>query len=91
MSSVSFIQLGSCSIYLVLRIFCIGPPAKEEGEVPGSELDPDTRASHIKHDQHITDFTPPRPLPTGPPVQISVPPEQSYQSWFPIEPQLCFV
>ncbi|XP_048534997.1 RNA polymerase II C-terminal domain phosphatase-like 1 [Triticum urartu] len=60
-------------------------PGREEGEVPESELDPDTRRRLLilQHGQDTRDPTP--PLPAVPPAQVSVPPVQSHGNWFPIE------
>ncbi|KAJ1280124.1 hypothetical protein BS78_04G207700 [Paspalum vaginatum] len=62
-----------------------GSPAREEGEVPESELDPDTRRRLLilQHGQDTRDPTP--PLPAIPPVQVPVPPVQPHGNWFPAE------
>ncbi|XP_066332182.1 RNA polymerase II C-terminal domain phosphatase-like 1 isoform X1 [Miscanthus floridulus] len=62
-----------------------GSPAREEGEVPESELDPDTRRRLLilQHGQDTRDPTP--PLPAIPPVQVPVPPVQPHGNWFPTE------
>ncbi|OEL17472.1 RNA polymerase II C-terminal domain phosphatase-like 1 [Dichanthelium oligosanthes] len=62
-----------------------GSPAREEGEVPESELDPDTRRRLLilQHGQDTRDPTP--PLPAMPPVQAPVPPVQPHGNWFPAE------
>ncbi|CAM0945084.1 unnamed protein product [Alopecurus aequalis] len=62
-----------------------GSPAREEGEVPESELDPDTRRRLLilQHGQDTRDPTP--PLPAVPPVQVPVPPVQPHGNWFPVE------
>ncbi|KAL6591585.1 hypothetical protein ACP70R_050088 [Stipagrostis hirtigluma subsp. patula] len=62
-----------------------GSPAREEGEVPESELDPDTRRRLLilQHGQDTRDPTP--PLPVIPPVQVPVPPVQPHGNWFPAE------
>ncbi|WVZ74470.1 hypothetical protein U9M48_022649 [Paspalum notatum var. saurae] len=62
-----------------------GSPAREEGEVPESELDPDTRRRLLilQHGQDTRDPTP--PLPAIPPVQAPVPPVQPHGNWFPAE------
>ncbi|KAF8692955.1 hypothetical protein HU200_039317 [Digitaria exilis] len=62
-----------------------GSPAREEGEVPESELDPDTRRRLLilQHGQDTRDPTP--PLPAVPPVQVPVPPVQPHGNWFPTE------
>jgi len=62
-----------------------GSPAREEGEVPESELDPDTRRRLLilQHGQDTRDPTP--PLSAIPPVQVPVPPVQPHGNWFPTE------
>ncbi|PNT69120.1 RNA polymerase II C-terminal domain phosphatase-like 1 isoform X2 [Brachypodium distachyon] len=62
-----------------------GSPAREEGEVPESELDPDTRRRLLilQHGQDTRDPTP--PLPAVPPVQVPVPPVQPNENWYPVE------
>jgi RNA polymerase II C-terminal domain phosphatase-like 1/2 len=62
-----------------------GSPAREEGEVPESELDPDTRRRLLilQHGQDTRDPTP--PLPVVPPVPVSVAPAQPHGNWFPAE------
>ncbi|PWZ20820.1 RNA polymerase II C-terminal domain phosphatase-like 1 [Zea mays] len=62
-----------------------GSPAREEGEVPESELDPDTRRRLLilQHGQDTRDPTPPHPA--IPPVQVPVPPVQPHGNWFPTE------
>ncbi|CAN6232613.1 unnamed protein product [Urochloa humidicola] len=62
-----------------------GSPAREEGEVPESELDPDTRRRLLilQHGQDTRDPTP--PLPAIPPVQVPVSPVQPHGNWFPAE------
>jgi RNA polymerase II C-terminal domain phosphatase-like 1/2 len=62
-----------------------GSPAREEGEVPESELDPDTRRRLLilQHGQDTRDPTP--PLPVIPPVPVSVPQAQPHGNWFPAE------
>ncbi|OMO76472.1 Double-stranded RNA-binding protein [Corchorus capsularis] len=61
-------------------------PAREEGEVPESELDPDTRRRLLilQHGQDTRDHTPPEPAfpPVRPTMQVSVPRAQSRGSWF---------
>ncbi|KAL6903739.1 hypothetical protein ACP4OV_004552 [Aristida adscensionis] len=61
-----------------------GSPVREEGEVPESELDPDTRRRLLilQHGQDTRDPSP--PIPDGP-AQVSVPPGQSQGNWFPLE------
>lgn len=60
-------------------------PAREEGEVPESELDPDTRRRLLilQHGQDTRDSTP--PYAAEPTVQVSVPPVQSQGNLFPVE------
>jgi len=62
-----------------------GSPAREEGEVPESELDPDTRRRLLilQHGQDTREAAP--PFPAGPPAQVSVPPVQSHGNWFSLE------
>ncbi|KAL6651088.1 hypothetical protein ACP70R_010013 [Stipagrostis hirtigluma subsp. patula] len=62
-----------------------GSPAREEGEVPESELDPDTRRRLLilQHGQDTRD--PAQTFPVGPPAQASAPPVQSHGTWFPSE------
>ncbi|KAL6911881.1 hypothetical protein ACP4OV_000686 [Aristida adscensionis] len=62
-----------------------GSPAREEGEVPESELDPDTRRRLLilQHGQDTRDPTP--PLPVIPAVQAPSPPVQPHGNWFPVE------
>ncbi|CAM0903666.1 unnamed protein product [Alopecurus aequalis] len=63
-------------------------PAREEGEVPESELDPDTRRRLLilQHGQDTRDPTP--PIPAEPSVQVSVPQVQSQGNWFPVEDEM---
>ncbi|KAL5215663.1 hypothetical protein ABZP36_007064 [Zizania latifolia] len=65
-----------------------GSPAREEGEVPESELDPDTkrRLLILQHGQDTRDPTPPSPV--GSPGQASVPPAQSHVNWLPVEDEM---
>ncbi|KAF7002624.1 hypothetical protein CFC21_018088 [Triticum aestivum] len=65
-----------------------GSPAREEGEVPESELDPDTRRRLLilQHGQDTRDPTP--PFAAEPSVQASVPPVQSQGNWFPVEDEM---
>ncbi|KAK6917521.1 Double-stranded RNA-binding domain [Dillenia turbinata] len=68
-------------------------PAREEGEVPESELDPDTRRRLLilQHGQDTRDLTPPEPpIPVRPPLQVSIlPPQmQSRGGWFPVEEEM---
>lgn len=65
-----------------------GSPAREEGEVPESELDPDTRRRLLIL-QHGQDTRDPAPLfPAGPPAQVSVPPVQSHGNWVCLEDEM---
>ncbi|KQJ83718.1 RNA polymerase II C-terminal domain phosphatase-like 1 [Brachypodium distachyon] len=61
-----------------------GSPAREEGEVPESELDPDTRRRLLilQHGQDTRDPTPPFPAEPSVEVQVSVPPVQSQGNSF---------
>ncbi|OQU82010.1 RNA polymerase II C-terminal domain phosphatase-like 1 isoform X2 [Sorghum bicolor] len=65
-----------------------GSPAREEGEVPESELDPDTRRRLLilQHGQDTRD--PAAPFPAGSPAQVSVPPVQSHENWFCLEDEM---
>ncbi|XP_043688256.1 RNA polymerase II C-terminal domain phosphatase-like 1 [Telopea speciosissima] len=66
-------------------------PAREEGEVPESELDPDTRRRLLilQHGQDTRDHTSSEPaFPIRPSLQVSVPPVQSRGSWFPLEEEM---
>ncbi|KAL2473314.1 RNA polymerase II C-terminal domain phosphatase-like 1 [Forsythia ovata] len=65
-------------------------PAREEGEVPESELDPDTRRRLLilQHGQDTRDHAPVEPqFPARPPMQVSVPRVQS-RGWFPVEEEM---
>ncbi|KAK8524449.1 hypothetical protein V6N12_029315 [Hibiscus sabdariffa] len=61
-------------------------PAREEGEVPESELDPDTRRRLLilQHGQDTRDATPPEPSfpPARPAMQVPVSRAQSRGGWF---------
>lgn len=63
-------------------------PAREEGEVPESELDPDTRRRLLilQHGQDNRDqaLSEP-PFPVRPPMQVSAPRAQSRGNWFPVD------
>ncbi|GFY91854.1 C-terminal domain phosphatase-like 1 [Actinidia rufa] len=66
-------------------------PAREEGEVPESELDPDTRRRLLilQHGQDTRDHALSEPqFPVRPPVQVSVPRVQARESWFPVEDEM---
>ncbi|CAN1854178.1 RNA polymerase II C-terminal domain phosphatase-like 1 [Linum perenne] len=70
-----------------------GSPAREEGEVPESELDPDTRRRLLilQHGQDTRDVPPSEPpFPVRP--QVPVPPprvqSQSRGSWVPVEEEM---
>ncbi|XP_039008785.1 RNA polymerase II C-terminal domain phosphatase-like 1, partial [Hibiscus syriacus] len=61
-------------------------PAREEGEVPESELDPDTRRRLLilQHGRDTRDATPPKPAfpPARPAMQVPVSRAQSRGGWF---------
>ncbi|KAL6991036.1 RNA polymerase II C-terminal domain phosphatase-like 1 [Sarracenia purpurea var. burkii] len=66
-------------------------PAREEGEVPESELDPDTRRRLLilQHGQDTRDHALSEPqFPVRPPAQVSVPRMQARESWFPVEEEI---
>lgn len=66
-------------------------PAREEGEVPESELDPDTRRRLLilQHGQDNRDHTSSEPpFPVRPSLQVSVPRVQSRGNWFPVEEEM---
>ncbi|XP_004293503.1 PREDICTED: RNA polymerase II C-terminal domain phosphatase-like 1 isoform X1 [Fragaria vesca subsp. vesca] len=66
-------------------------PAREEGEVPESELDPDTRRRLLilQHGQDTRESVPSEPsFPVRPQVQVSVPRVQSRGGWFPVEEEM---
>ncbi|KAK1260731.1 RNA polymerase II C-terminal domain phosphatase-like 1 [Acorus gramineus] len=66
-------------------------PAREEGEVPESELDPDTRRRLLilQHGQDVRDNPlNDSPAPVRPPPQILVPPVQPRGNWFPLEEEM---
>ncbi|KAL5841686.1 hypothetical protein ACOSQ3_012289 [Xanthoceras sorbifolium] len=66
-------------------------PAREEGEVPESELDPDTRRRLLilQHGQDTRDNAPSEPsFPVRPPMPVSVPRVQSRGNWFPLEEEM---
>ncbi|XP_028072200.1 RNA polymerase II C-terminal domain phosphatase-like 1 isoform X1 [Camellia sinensis] len=66
-------------------------PAREEGEVPESELDPDTRRRLLilQHGQDTRDHGLNEPqFPVRPPAQVSVPRMQPRGSWFPVDEEM---
>lgn len=66
-------------------------PAREEGEVPESELDPDTRRRLLilQHGQDTRDHAPSEsPFPVRSSMQVSVPHVQSRGSWVPVEEEM---
>lgn len=66
-------------------------PAREEGEVPESELDPDTRRRLLilQHGQDMRDPPIEPKFPTRPPpLQVSVPQVQGRGNWFPVEKKM---
>ncbi|EHA8589795.1 RNA polymerase II C-terminal domain phosphatase-like 1 [Cocos nucifera] len=65
-----------------------GSPAREEGEVPESELDPDTRRRLLilQHGQDTRDPTP--SFTVRSPLHVAVPPVQSQGNWFPSEEEM---
>ncbi|KAK7246535.1 hypothetical protein RIF29_41404 [Crotalaria pallida] len=63
-------------------------PAREEGEVPESELDPDTRRRLLilQHGQDTREQTSSEPpFPVRHPIQVSPPRVPSHGGWFPVE------
>ncbi|KAL6567433.1 hypothetical protein OROGR_001101 [Orobanche gracilis] len=65
-------------------------PAPEEGEVPESELDPDTRRRLLilQHGQDVREPPPNDPqFPARPPMQVSVPRVQP-RGWYPVEEEM---
>ncbi|KAG6754840.1 hypothetical protein POTOM_040638 [Populus tomentosa] len=66
-------------------------PAREEGEVPESELDPDTRRRLLilQHGQDSRDNAPSEsPFPARPSAPVSVTHVQSRGSWVPVEEEM---
>uniref|UniRef100_A0A1J3G7Q8 protein-serine/threonine phosphatase n=1 Tax=Noccaea caerulescens TaxID=107243 RepID=A0A1J3G7Q8_NOCCA len=66
-------------------------PAREEGEVPESELDPDTRRRLLilQHGQDSRDPAPSEPpFPQRPPVQAPPSNAQPRNGWFPVEEEM---
>lgn len=67
-----------------------GSPAREEGEVNESELDPDTRRRLLIL-QHGQDARGPPPFELGPQLELSIPPVPSMQppgNWLPLEEEV---
>ncbi|XP_011086104.1 RNA polymerase II C-terminal domain phosphatase-like 1 [Sesamum indicum] len=65
-------------------------PAREEGEVPESELDPDTRRRLLilQHGQDMREHPPSEPqFPARPPLQVPVP-RVHPRGWFPVEEEM---
>ncbi|KAG6479199.1 hypothetical protein ZIOFF_062660 [Zingiber officinale] len=65
-----------------------GSPAREEGEVPESELDPDTRRRLLilQHGQDTREPTTTFPL--SPPLNVSIPSAHPQGNWFPLEEEI---
>ncbi|KAH9748600.1 RNA polymerase II C-terminal domain phosphatase-like 1 [Citrus sinensis] len=66
-------------------------PAREEGEVPESELDPDTRRRLLilQHGMDTRENAPSEaPFPARTQMQVSVPRVPSRGSWFPVEEEM---
>ncbi|KAF5473108.1 hypothetical protein F2P56_009748 [Juglans regia] len=66
-------------------------PAREEGEVPESELDPDTRRRLLilQHGQDTREHASTEPqFPVRPPIQVPAPRVQSRGGWFPVEEEM---
>ncbi|XP_027347681.1 RNA polymerase II C-terminal domain phosphatase-like 1 [Abrus precatorius] len=66
-------------------------PAREEGEVPESELDPDTRRRLLilQHGQDTRDHASSEPpFPIRPPMPVSAPRVPSRGGWFPVEEEI---
>ncbi|XP_011027882.1 PREDICTED: RNA polymerase II C-terminal domain phosphatase-like 1 [Populus euphratica] len=66
-------------------------PAREEGEVPESELDPDTRRRLLilQHGHDSRDNAPSEsPFPARPSTQVAAPRVQSVGSWVPVEEEM---
>lgn len=65
-------------------------PAREEGEVPESELDPDTRRRLLilQHGQDVREHPPSDPqIPARPPMQVPAPRVHPH-GWFPVDEQM---
>lgn len=88
--SVQYTQ--AASVVKSLESSLQSSPAREEGEVPESELDPDTRRRLLilQHGQDTREQPPtePPPFPVRPPMQVSVPRVQSRGGWFPAEEEM---
>lgn len=68
-----------------------GSPAREEGEVPESELDPDTRRRLLilQHGQDTREHASAEPpFPVRPPIQVPGPRVQSRSGWFSVEEEM---
>eukprot|EP01018_Ginkgo_biloba_P007815 Gb_14579 [translate_table: standard] len=68
-----------------------GSPVREEGEVPESELDPDTRRRLLilQHGQDTGQHnSADPPFPLRPPIQIALPPNQSPGGWLGAEEEM---
>ncbi|RDY02923.1 RNA polymerase II C-terminal domain phosphatase-like 1, partial [Mucuna pruriens] len=66
-------------------------PAREEGEVPESELDPDTRRRLLilQHGQDTREHTSSEPpIPIRHPVQVSAPIAPSHRRWLSVEEEM---
>ncbi|GMY37319.1 RNA polymerase II C-terminal domain phosphatase-like 1 [Fagus crenata] len=94
-SNIQYPQAAS----LVKPLGQVGPPepslqsspAREEGEVPESELDPDTRRRLLilQHGQDTRDHAPTETsFPGRPPMQVAAPRVQSRSGWFPVEEEM---
>lgn len=79
---------GKPLVQPVLSEHSLQGSAWEEGEVPESDLDPNTRRRLLilQHGQDTRDTPPPHPpFPARPPLQSSVPPVHPRGNWFPME------
>ncbi|EOA15976.1 hypothetical protein CARUB_v10004071mg [Capsella rubella] len=90
--SIPFQQPTSVAKHLVpVEPSLQSSPAREEGEVPESELDPDTRRRLLilQHGQDTRDPAPSEtPFPQRPPVQAPPPHVQPRNGWFPVEEEM---
>ncbi|KAF8115018.1 hypothetical protein N665_0030s0065 [Sinapis alba] len=90
--SIQFQQLTSIAKHLVPSEPSLqSSPAREEGEVPESELDPDTRRRLLilQHGQDSRDAAPSEPpFLQRPPVQTPPPRVQPRNGWFPVEEEM---